>query len=120
VAENASLVIDGVSLVPGLIDLGAYAEVADVIFLVVATLEEGSLEKRFGEREAGAHARPMHRYIENIDAILRIQDHFLELAEAHDVPIVDNTSFDRSVLQIIRHVTESLRKRGSLDVAELL
>ena len=32
VAENTSLVLDGVSIVPGLIDLEAYAESADVVF----------------------------------------------------------------------------------------
>jgi hypothetical protein len=36
------------------------------------------------------------------------------------VPIVDNVSFDRSVLLIIRHVTETLRKRGDFDAAEFL
>jgi hypothetical protein len=33
---------------------------------------------------------------------------------------VDNVSFDRSVLLIIRHVAEALRKKRAFDVAELL
>ncbi len=37
VAENSSLIIDGVSLVPGLIDLASYQDRAHVIFLIVAT-----------------------------------------------------------------------------------
>ena len=61
-----------------------------------------------------------HRYLENLDAILKIQDHFLELADRYNVPIVDNAAFDRSVLLIIRHVTETLRKRGDFDAEELL
>ena len=36
------------------------------------------------------------------------------------MPIVDNDSFDRAVLLIIRHVTETLRKRGDFDASELL
>jgi hypothetical protein len=36
------------------------------------------------------------------------------------VPIVNNESFDRSVLSIIRHVTETLRKKEGFDVARLL
>ena len=59
--------------------------------------------------------RPPHRYLENLDGILRIQDHFLELADRYDVPIVDNVSFDRSVLLIIRHVVEALRAREGID-----
>ena len=120
VAENASLVLDGVSIVPGAIDLDAYRDSADVIFLVVATLDEESFANRFAARGAGQRQRPPHRYLENLEAILLIQDHLLELAERHDVPIVDNFSFDRSVLRIIRHVAETLRERGDFDSAELL
>ena len=43
---GARVVLDGVSLVPGLLDVQAYADVADVIFLMIATLEEDALRKR--------------------------------------------------------------------------
>jgi 2-phosphoglycerate kinase len=120
VLENASLVLDGVSIVPGLIDLEAYSGLADVFFVVVSLLDEEGFEHRFVERAATAKARSQHRYVKNIDSILRIQNHLLELADRYGVPIVDNVSFDSSVLQIIRHVTESLRKKGDFDAAELL
>jgi 2-phosphoglycerate kinase len=120
IAENTSLVMDGVSIVPGMLDVGAYGERADVIFLVVATLDEEAFKNRFSARAADQKQRAPHRYLENLDAILRIQEHFLELADRYDVPIVDNVSFDRSVLLIIRHVAEALRKKRAFDVAELL
>ncbi len=120
VAENASLVLDGVSIVPGLIDLQAYESRADVFFLVIATLDEEALRSRFAARAESAKERPAQRYLENVESILEIQDHFLEQADRHDVPIVDNVSLDRSVLFIIRHVTEALRKRGDFDAADLL
>ena len=120
VAENASLIIDGVSLVPGLLDVASYHDRAHVIFLIVATLDPESFGGRFAARAREAAERPPHRYLENLDAILRIQDYLLELAEQHGVPIVDNVSFDRSVTSIIRHVTETLRKQGDFDAAALL
>ena len=120
IAENASTVLDGVAIVPGVIDLEPYEGLADIVFLVVATLDPEAYANRFQRRAAGASLRVAHRYIENLDAILRIQDHFLEAAERHGVPIVDNDSFDRAVLLIIRHVTETLRKQGDFDVADLL
>jgi 2-phosphoglycerate kinase len=120
VAENASLIVDGVSLVPGLLDLPSYADRAHVIFLIVATLDPEAFANRFAQRARTAVERAPHRYLENLDAILRIQDYLLELAEQHDVPIVDNVSFDRSVTSIIRHVTETLRKKGDFDAAALL
>jgi 2-phosphoglycerate kinase len=119
VSENTSLILDGVSVVPGLIDLEAYAETAHVIFLVVATLDAESYGSRFSARGELAEARAPHRYLGHMDAILRIQDHLLEMADRHDVPIVDNQSFDRSVLSIIRHLTEALRKREPFDAAQL-
>ena len=114
VAENASTVIDGVSVVPGLIDLGAYEGLAEVIFLVVATLDPEAYANRFAARAADESRRSAHRYLEHLDAILRIQDHVLEAAERRGIPIVDNDSFDRAVLLVIRHVTETLRKREGL------
>jgi len=120
IAENTSLVMDGVSIVPGMLNVQAYADRADVIFLVVATLDEEAFKNRFSSRAVDQKQRAPHRYLENLDAILRIQEHFLELADRYDVPIVDNVSVDRSVLLIIRHVAEALRKKRAFDVAELL
>ena len=120
VAENSSLILDGVSVVPGLLDLDAWADRAYVIFLVVAALDEEALRNRFAARATGQQLRAAHRYLEHFDAICKIQDHFLDLAERHHVPIVDNGSFDRSVLFVIRHVTDTLRQRGDFDVRDML
>jgi 2-phosphoglycerate kinase len=120
VNENASLVMDGVAIVPGLIDLESFSEIADVIFLVVGTLDEEAFSNRFETRATETKHRPPHRYLENLDSILQIQDHFLELAERFGVPIVDNISFDRSVLLIIRHVTDTLSQRHGFDPEEIL
>jgi 2-phosphoglycerate kinase len=120
VRENASLVLDGVSLVPGLLALDAYAGHADVIFLIVATLDEEALSERFRARAASASSRDARTYLESLPGILKIQDHLLELADRHDVPIVDNVSFDDSVLLVIQHVTETLRQKGEFHASELL
>jgi 2-phosphoglycerate kinase len=120
VAESSNLILDGVSIVPGLVETSRHAGQAEVIFLVVATLDAGAFRSRFAARGRAARARPPHHYLENLDAILHIQEHFLELADLHDVPIVNNESFDRSVLSIIGHVTETLRKKEGFDVARLL
>jgi len=112
IAENSHMILDGVSIVPGLIHPERYAKGAHVIFLAVATLDANAYQTRFEKRARAAVHRPLHRYLENLDAILRIQDHILELADQYGVPIVDNVRFDDSVLSILRHVTETLRKQG--------
>jgi 2-phosphoglycerate kinase len=112
IEENTSMLMEGVSILPGLVDPAGYAADAHVIFLAVSTLDRDAYRARFAARANEAKQRARHRYLENLDAILRIQDHILELAEAQDLPIVDNRSFDDSVLSILRHVTESLRTQG--------
>jgi 2-phosphoglycerate kinase len=120
VAENTSMILEGVSVVPGLIDLERYAEAAHVIFLIVASLEEDAFATRFTARAKDTARRPTHRYLESLDSILKIQEYLLELAEAEGVPIVDNSLFDASVVSIIRHVTETLRKQDEFDAADHL
>jgi 2-phosphoglycerate kinase len=117
IAENCSLVLDGVSLLPGLIDLDEYRDQADIIFLVVAVLDENAMNDRFKSRAKESAKRPSQRYLKNLDAIAKIQDHFLEVAERFDIPIVDNNSFEESAKLIIRHVTESLRENGSAETS---
>jgi 2-phosphoglycerate kinase len=117
IAENSHMILDGVSIVPGLIDPERYAGDAHLIFLAVATLDPAAYQARFEKRARAASQRPPHRYLENLAAILRIQDHILELADQHGVPIVDNVRFDDSVLSILRHVTETLRKQGGFGEA---
>jgi 2-phosphoglycerate kinase len=106
------MIMEGVSILPGLVDTARHVADAHVIFLAVSTFDRDAFHGRFAARAREAKQRVTHRYLENLDAILRIQDYILELAEAQDLPIVDNRSFDDSVLSILRHVTESLRSQG--------
>ena len=119
IEEDASLVLDGVALVPGLIDLDRYADVAPVIYLVVARLDEKSLRSHFLKRGSRQSRRDGDRYVENLEAILKIQNQFLERADLHEIPIVDNITVDGSVLLVMRHVVETLRKAG-FDESEFI
>ena len=93
IAENTSMVIDGVSIVPGLLDLERLRRDARRDLPGRRDARPGGLQEPLRARgPRGGRSAPPHRYLENLDAILRIQDHFLELAERHDVPIVDNVS----------------------------
>lgn len=114
IEENTSLVIDGVSLAPGLVDVESYRESAYVITLAIARLDEDAFHKAFAAR-ARQSGREPERYVENLDAILEIQDYILEQADRHNVPIVDNQSLEGSVMLIIRQVVETLGKKVALD-----
>jgi 2-phosphoglycerate kinase len=117
IEENTSLVLDGVALVPGLLDLDAYTDVAHVIFMVMVRLDEESFRQHFANRAKNENRGDGSRYVESLDEILQIQEHFLELADRFDVPIIDNVSIEESVLHVIRYVVETLREKEALDVS---
>ena len=95
-------------------------QIKNLIYKSCRLLDAEEFENRFSAREAQASNRESNRYLSHIDSILQIQDHLLEVSEAHHVPIVDNKSFDKSVLSIIQSLMETLRKREGFDVKSLL
>ena len=115
VAENASMILDGVSIIPGMLDCERYRSGAHVVFLLVATFDPEAYRARFASRGRES-ARPPHRYLRHLDDILLIQNQLLELAARHRVPIIENESRDASVSSILRHVTEVLHKTGTPHV----
>ena len=119
IEENTSIVLDGVALVPGLIDLEEYADRAHVFFLMVGRLDEQVFESQFEARARRQRARDAARYVERLEEILKIQRYLLEQADRNDVPIVDNVTVDGSALLVVRHVVESLRVDGGVDFADL-
>jgi len=122
VAEHTPLVIEGVSIAPGLIDLEAFAGTADVVFLVV-TVSAEQLRNRLVDRATGQPRRLPDRYLENFDAILEIQQHLVELAARHHVAVIDNESLDDSARRVVEYVMETLRAvyptDGPADTANL-
>jgi 2-phosphoglycerate kinase len=110
VEENHSMMIEGVNVVPGLIDLGRYRDRAHVIMLMVAGLSEEAYRDRFLGREDQVHVRSADRYLSHFKEILSIQDHVLGEAETHGVPIIDNVNLDAAVLSVIRSIIASLGK----------
>jgi 2-phosphoglycerate kinase len=120
IQERTNLIVDGVSIVPGLMGRESYEGRADVILMIVVNLNESTYKKRFASRRRGPDHGP-HDYVDNLPAILQIQEHLLELADqVDDVPIVDNADFEQSVRTIIRYVTKTLAERHGFDAAELL
>ena len=119
IEEHTSLVLDGVSLVPGMMELKHYAEHAHVIPLLVARLDEEAFRGHFRARDREGGRRGKKRYIQSFASILEIQNHLLELADQHQVPIVDNTSVESSVRFVIRRIVETLRDAAEPEEPEL-
>jgi 2-phosphoglycerate kinase len=116
VEENASMLIEGANLVPGMLELERYAGRAHVTFIMTGTLDSEAYRGRFASRSAKARSRAPDRYLEHFDDILRIQRYLVEEAERHGLPIVDNHHFDTAVVSVIRAVIATLEKTLPLGV----
>jgi 2-phosphoglycerate kinase len=115
--ENASILIEGVNMLPGVVDLTRYRSRAHVIDLVVATLDVESYRNRFTARARSERARNAERYLEHFDAIWAIQNYILHEAEQCGTAIVDNVGFDAAVLTVTRSVIGTLEKNLAQEAA---
>ncbi|MGB2601069.1 MAG: alkaline phosphatase family protein, partial [Candidatus Omnitrophota bacterium] len=102
VNENRSMVIEGVHLIPGLIDPKLFEEANVVQIIVTVADEEGHaarIEKR-GKEESGRGGAG--RYLKDFDKIRKANDLFDEQARSHGVVRVDNSSdFTRTISEVL-------------------
>ena len=100
------MIIDGVHNIPGLIDprqiQGAYP-----VFFVLSTECMEAHRSRFISRaeESNRSASSYLKYFKNIRTI---QDYIIEQAEKFDIPMIDNHSLDKSIIQTLRLVTDKV------------
>ncbi len=120
VQENTSLIVDGVHLVPGLLEFQDFEEQAYILPVVISTLNRANFLARFPTRETQSANRSAKKYLDNFEAILQIQDYVLEMAENHDVPIIENSNLDETVASILTVITNSLREKLKIGSEELL
>lgn len=120
IQENSSLVIDGVHLVPGLTGLEQFEDRLHDVQIIVSTLDRKKYLERFPRRETHEGLRVTQRYWDNFENILQIQDYILDMAENHDVPIVENDSFDQTVSSILTVITNTLREKLGLNPKKLV
>ena len=110
IEEHASIIIDGVHLLPDLVDLKDYEKQAILIWVNLIIDDEKTYEDRFKRRGEEANQRGAHRYIQNLDSILKIQRHILVIGEAHKIPAVENNSFEETIQAVSQHIMDELRE----------
>jgi 2,3-bisphosphoglycerate-independent phosphoglycerate mutase len=109
IAENMSIVVEGVHLHPALLPLPDLEGAAHQIPLLLGSLNEESHRSRFIARSRVARRRA-ERYLENFGSIRIIHDYLLQQAEQHDWPLLDNSEGELPVVDTLRVVTGYLEK----------
>lgn len=107
--EGYSVAVEGVHLVPG--SLPRSYEGAVVCQCLLAIEDEEEHARHFWVRDAASPGlRPMHKYLKSLPEIRRIQDHLVERARKHGVPIVENTRMEDAVDAVIHLVLDEVEK----------
>lgn len=106
--EGWSLVLEGVHLVPGLVELPA-PEAAVSVFAVLAIEDEGEHERHFHYRDADSE-RPLSRYLARFDDIRRLQEFIVERARREGVPVIENDDADRAARAVADLVLDAAER----------
>lgn len=106
VAEGWSMVLEGVHLVPGMVET-ASAE-ALLVHVVVTVSDEELHRAHFWVRDTSTEGlRPIDKYLEGWPEIRLIQESILERARRCDVPVIENTSLDDAIGDVLDVVLTS-------------
>ena len=109
-AENMSIVVEGIHLTPSLIPFADLEGAAFQVVVLLATLDEETHRARFLAR-GPVGVRRSERYLESFRDIRAIQERLLALAEHHDVPILVTGDRETSMAQALRLITSLLRQQ---------
>jgi 2-phosphoglycerate kinase len=118
VKENVSLIIEGVHLAPALQRRLARGAGPVVVPFVLAALKKKRLRRQLVGRGLQVPGRKARPYLDHFDEIWHLQTFLLSEADRYDIPIVQNTSVEDSVRQVMQTVSDALSERYSADPAD--
>ena len=104
ITDFDDIVIEGVHLVPGLIDIDQFQEYANIYFFVLSSDEE-SHKERFVKR-----AVQIHRGGKQLDFFKEnriIHDHLLKQAEMNNVPVINTETIEKTLDKILAIINKS-------------
>lgn len=118
ITDYDDIVIEGVHLVPGLIDIEQFKEYANIYFFVLSS-DEDSHKERFVKR-----AVQIHRGGKQLDYFREnriIHDHLLEQAEKNDIAVINTETIEKSmdsILSVINKACTTIKLTNSVDELE--
>jgi 2-phosphoglycerate kinase len=110
IAENTSVLVEGVHLLPPMVPFADLAGAAYQLMLMVTTVDEEVHRSHLLSR-AGLVGRRASRYLEHFRAIRHQQELLLERAEEHEIPLLDTTGRERTGPRTAQLITDLLEQR---------
>lgn len=107
IKDNDSIVIEGVHLVPGLIDIERFADDAKVFFFIL-TIDREEHQKRFIKRaiEIKRGGKQLDYFEEN----RVINDDLIRKANKLNIPVINNQDMNKAVNKIMQYIHEVKRE----------
>lgn len=107
VKDYDDIIIEGVHLIPGLIDIGKFSDIADVHFFIL-TSDEKSHKNRFVKRatEKRRGGKQLDYFKEN----RIIHDFLIRKAEKNNVPVIETENIDLTVHRILSNINKTCKK----------
>jgi 2-phosphoglycerate kinase len=103
--EGWSMVLEGVHLVPGFVELPPAAERAVVAQCILEIEEPDAHETHFYVRDANSDGvRPVARYLDRFDDIRRIQNDLVTRARREEIAVIESSNIDEAVMQVLELV----------------
>jgi 2-phosphoglycerate kinase len=106
--EGWSLVLEGVHLVPGMVELPRPDQAVSV-FVVLSIADEDEHVRHFHFRDEGSE-RPESRYLEHFADIRRLQEFVLARAARTGVPVIENENADKAARTVADLVLEAAER----------
>jgi 2-phosphoglycerate kinase len=111
--EGWSMVLEGVHLVPGMLEVPL--DDALVVQCVLAIEDEEAHASHFFIRDAASDGvRPMHKYLDHLPEIRRIQSFVVERAERNGVPVLQSGAIEQTSQAVLELVFDRV---ASLEAA---
>jgi len=106
--EGISIIVDGVHILPSIMDPKILKSPNIIpLFLYLSSAEDHMT--RFYERaKTKVMRKPLEDYLDHFDGIRIIQDHLLEQARLHGIPLIENILIETTIRKILDVVFERI------------
>ena len=107
--ENLHMVIEGIHIVPGFLDLELFKG-AFVVPLIIKVDDEKVHKSHFYMRGVQTHQqRPFEKYVKNFDAIRKIGFYIEDLAKKNKVSIIHSYGLDNTIPYVIEDIYRQIK-----------
>lgn len=109
VLEQTSIIVEGIHAVPGAFE--GLAELDAVVIEVVVAIEDEELHRSHFYARGESPSRVASRYLDAFDRIRKLQNYMIERARELSVPVIDNSSLDDALGEVMHIVLDTVEQR---------